>query len=70
MTLRRSPFFEPVTPWDAPMRLAEAQGRVMVQADCTQDEALVLMQQRAEQSRVTLSAVADNVNRHKEWFSK
>jgi len=51
------------------MRLAEAQGRVMVQADCTAEEALALMRQRAEHARLTVDDIADRVNRHQIWFA-
>ena len=57
------------SPWERMTKLAQAQGRVSVQADCTVAEALVLMQQRAEETRHTLDEIADAVGQHRMWFS-
>jgi len=57
--------------WSAPERavkLAQAQGRVSVQADCTLDEALVLMQQRAADTNHSVDEIADAVGKHQIWF--
>ena len=42
-------------------RVTEAQGMVSVQADCTLDEALVLMIERANVQRETLTEIAEAV---------
>ena len=54
--------------WERVTRLAHAQGRVSVQADCTLDQALALMVQRAEQTQHTLDEIADGVATHHIWF--
>jgi len=51
------------------MRLAEASGRVSVQADCTVEEALRLMRERAVLTCHTVDEVAEGVCRHDIWFS-
>lgn len=50
--------------------LAEAQQRVAVQANCTVDEALALMRDRAELTDRTVYDIADAVNKHRTWFSQ
>jgi AmiR/NasT family two-component response regulator len=57
------------SPWERATKLAQAQGRVSVQANCTVAEALVLMQQRAEDTKHTLDEIAEAVGRHRIWFS-
>jgi len=48
--------------WEDPSyRVGKASGMVSVQADCSVDEALVLMQERAQVSHQTLSEIADDV---------
>jgi hypothetical protein len=66
---RRTAFFRPPSPEDAKWRLAQAQRRVMVQANCTADEAHLLMRRRADLARLTLDDIADGVNHHRMWFS-
>jgi len=61
----RPPSSEP----ELAIRLAEASGRVSVQADCTMDEALQLMHERALLTGHTVQDVADAVCRHEIWFS-
>jgi hypothetical protein len=51
------------------LRLAEASGRVSVQVDCTVDEALRLMRERAVLTCHTVDEVAEAVCRHDIWFS-
>jgi AmiR/NasT family two-component response regulator len=58
------------SPWERVTRLAQAQGRVSVQANCTMAEALVLMQQRADATRHTLDEIAEAVGQHRIWFSQ
>ena len=48
--------------------LAEAQRRGSVQAVCSADSALALMQERAELTSRTLYDIAEAVNRHTMWF--
>ncbi len=55
--------------WERVTKLGQAQGRVSVQADCTIAEALVLMQERAAQTKHTLDEIADAVAKHQIWFS-
>jgi len=55
--------------WERVTKLAQAQGRVSVQANCTIDEALVLMQERAEETTHTLDEIAEAVGQHRIWFS-
>jgi hypothetical protein len=55
--------------WERVTKLAEAQGRVSVQANCTTDQALVLMQERAAQTVHTLEEIVDAVASHRIWFS-
>jgi len=50
--------------------LAEAQRRVSVQANCSAENALALMQDRAELTSRTLYDIAEAVNRHTTWFSR
>ena len=50
------------------LRLAEASGRVAVQADCTVNEALRLMRERAVLTCHTVDEVAEAVCRHDIWF--
>jgi AmiR/NasT family two-component response regulator len=42
-------------------RIAQAQGVVSVQADCSMDEALALMKDRAVSTHATLVEIADSV---------
>jgi hypothetical protein len=46
---------------DASDRLAQAQGMVSVQVDCTLDEALLLMRARAASSDLSLAYIAEAV---------
>jgi AmiR/NasT family two-component response regulator len=57
------------SPWERMAKVAQAQGRVSVQADCTVDEALVLMRERAVETNHTVDEIADDVVRHRIWFS-
>jgi len=57
------------SPWERVTKLAQAQGRVSVQANCTMAEALVLMQERADETKHTLDEIADAVGQHRIWFS-
>lgn len=50
--------------------LADAQLRVSVQASCSAETALALMQDRAELTDRTLYDIADAVNQHTLWFSQ
>ncbi len=54
--------------WDDVAKVAQAQGRVSVQADCTIDEALALMQDHAVKSQHRLIDIANAVPRHELWF--
>jgi hypothetical protein len=58
-----------ISPRERVTKLAQAQGRVSVQANCTIAEALVLMQQRADDTKHTLDEIADAVGQHRMWFS-
>ena len=60
----------PGGPWEHRTKLAQAQGRVSVQADCTPDEALALMVERAELTGRTLGQIADDVCAHRIWFDQ
>ena len=57
------------TPASGIVKVAQAQGRVSVQADCTVDEALVLMQARADATGHSLIEIADAVAAHDIWFN-
>jgi AmiR/NasT family two-component response regulator len=57
-----------MTPWDRTAQVAQAQGVVSVQADCTIDEALRLLLERAHVSHQTLSQIARDVVAHRIWF--
>jgi hypothetical protein len=57
-----------MSPWERNAKLAQAQGRVSVQADCTADQALVLMQDRAAETEHRLIDIADAVVKHQIWF--
>jgi hypothetical protein len=59
----------PTSPWERVTKLAQAQGRVSVQANCTMAEALVLMQERADATTHTLDEIAEAVGQHRIWFS-
>jgi hypothetical protein len=59
-----------LSPSERITRLAQSQGRVSVQADCTLEEALVLMVERAEQTQHTLDQVADDIAAHRIWFGR
>ena len=50
--------------WERVTRLAQSQGRVSIQADCTLDQALGLMVERAAQTKRTLDEIADGVATH------
>jgi hypothetical protein len=56
------------SPWERNAKVAQAQGRVSVQADCTIDQALVLMQDRAVETDQRLIDIADAVVKHRIWF--
>jgi len=58
-----------VSVWEQMSQLVRAQGRVSVQADCSLDEALQLMQERAVQTEHTLDEIADAVGKHRIWFN-
>ena len=57
-----------ISPWERTAKVAQAQGRVSVQADCTIDQALVLMQDRAVETDHRLIDIADAVVKHQIWF--
>jgi hypothetical protein len=57
------------SPWERVTKLAQAQGRVSVQANCSMAEALALMQERADETKHTLDDIADAVGQHRIWFS-
>ena len=59
-----------VQTWQLLRKVAQAQGRVSVQANCTVDEALELMHDRAVLTDRTVEQIADLVNRHKMWFGQ
>jgi hypothetical protein len=48
--------------------VAQAQGIITVQADCTRDEALRLMIERAQLTRWSVPQVASAVIAHRIWF--
>jgi hypothetical protein len=48
-------------PGDHPERIAQAQGMVSVQVDCTLDEALLLMRARAASSGLSLAYIAEAI---------
>jgi AmiR/NasT family two-component response regulator len=50
-------------------RVAQAQGMVSVQADCTNLEALVLMKERARLRDQSLKEIADGVVERRIWFT-
>jgi AmiR/NasT family two-component response regulator len=54
---------------DQATKLAQAQGIVTVQADCTFDDALRMMEHRAQISHRSLSQIADAVVAHRIWFA-
>lgn len=58
-----------ISPWERVTKLAQAQGRVSVQANCTIAHALVLMQERADETKHTLDEIVDAVGQHRIWFS-
>jgi hypothetical protein len=49
-------------------KLAQAQGRVSVQANCSIAEALTLMEDRAALTHRTVDEIAAAVCRHDIWF--
>jgi hypothetical protein len=57
-----------VTLWDRTAKVAQAQGVVSVQADCTLDEALRMLVERAQVSHQSLSQIASDVVAHRIWF--
>jgi AmiR/NasT family two-component response regulator len=57
-----------VTLWDRTAKLAQAQGVVSVQADCTVDEALRMLLERAQVSHRSLTQIANDVVAHRIWF--
>ena len=54
--------------WEHLARVAQAQSLVCVQADCTADEALVLMQTRARATDRRVVEIAEEVLAHRTWF--
>jgi hypothetical protein len=56
--------------WELLAKVAQAQTRVAVQADCTPDDALELMRQRAALTDRSVASIADAVNRHTMWFDQ
>jgi len=50
------------------LKVAQAQGRVSVQADCSISDALTLMEDRASLTQHTLDEIAAAVCRHDIWF--
>ena len=54
--------------WQHLANVARAQCLVCVQADCTADEALVLMQARARATDRRVVEIADEVLEHRIWF--
>jgi hypothetical protein len=55
---------------DGAAKLALAQGVVSVQADCTFDDALRMMRDRAQIRHQSLSQIADGVVAHRIWFTE
>jgi hypothetical protein len=55
--------------WGFLAQIEHAQGRVAVQANCTPDEAMELMCQRAALTDRTVGEIAELVNRHQIWFN-
>jgi AmiR/NasT family two-component response regulator len=49
-------------------KLAQAQGIVTIQADCTLDDALRKMLDRAQINHQSVSQIADAVVAHQIWF--
>ena len=54
--------------WELLARVAQAQSLVCVQADCTADDALVLMQERARATNRRVFEIAEEVLAHRIWF--
>jgi hypothetical protein len=52
------------------VEVAQAQGMVAEQADCTLDEALVLMNARARTSHLTMQQIAAEGIHHLIWFDE
>jgi hypothetical protein len=57
-----------VTLWDRTAKVAQAQGVVSVQADCTLDQALQILMERAQVSHQSVLQIATDVVAHRIWF--
>ena len=57
-----------MTIWDRTATVAQAQGIVTVQADCSLDEALQMMTDRAQVTHQSLLQIAEGVVAHHIWF--
>jgi len=57
-------------PWDTAARIEMARGIVAVQADCSLDDALQMMRDRAAVSRCTLDEIAIAVLDHSIQFGE
>jgi len=54
---------------DVAVKITRAQERVAVQADCSSDQALVLMREHARTTHHRVADIADAVLAHRIWFS-
>jgi hypothetical protein len=54
---------------ELPAKITRAQQRIAVQADCTPDQALVLMREHARTTHHRVADIADAVLAHRLWFS-
>jgi hypothetical protein len=54
--------------WELLAKVAHAQSQICVQADCTADEALALMQERARATDHRVVEIAEEVLAHRIWF--
>ena len=57
-----------MTIWDRTATVAQAQGMVSVQADCTLDQALQMMIDRAQVAHQGLLQIAEATIGHQIWF--
>ena len=69
MTAARIPNRPPAALMCRVAKIAQAQGRISVQARCTVEEALDLMVERAALAHLTLEEIADGVAHGRIWFS-
>jgi len=54
--------------WEFLASVAHAQSVICVQADCTADEALVLLRERARTTGHRVIEIAEDVLAHRIWF--